>query len=261
MKTTLTCIGTATVLLEAGGLNLLTDPVFDHAPVEYPTGPVTLRSLVGPAVEPADLPVLDAILLSHDEHPDNLDVAGRALLDGRTVLTTVSGAGRLGGDAVGLAPWETHEITGERGTLLVTATPGRHAGDVIGFLIRTPGEEKALYVSGDTVYYDELDEIGRRCSVGTAVLHFGAAVVPFFGADPITMDGEQGARLARSLGAETVVPVHYDAWDHFTEGRDGIVDAFTRAGLPHLLRWPERGVRTVIDSGTSSWGASAVCGP
>lgn len=104
VKTTLTYIGTATVLIEAGGLNLLTDPAFDHAPTEYPTGPVTLRSLVGPALAPQDLPALDAILLSHDEHPDNLDAAGRALLAGRTVLTTVSGARRLGDGAIGLAP-------------------------------------------------------------------------------------------------------------------------------------------------------------
>ncbi|WP_440072261.1 MBL fold metallo-hydrolase [Streptosporangium sp. OZ121] len=252
MKTTLTYIGTATVLLQAGGLNLLTDPAFDPAPTEYPTGPVTLRSLLGPAVEPGDLPVLDAILLSHDEHPDNLDAAGRALLEGRTVLTTVSGARRLGDGAVGLAPWESHELTGEHGTLLVTATPGRHAGDVIGFLLRVPGEDEALYISGDTVYYDELDEIGRRYTVGAAVLHFGAAVVPYFGNDYITMDGEQGARLTQSLGAGTVVPVHYDAWEHFTQGRDGITDAFARAGLDDRLHWAERGLATVIDTTPSS---------
>ncbi|WP_405697528.1 MBL fold metallo-hydrolase [Streptomyces sp. NBC_01185] len=248
MKTTLTYIGTATVLIEAGGLNLLTDPAFDHAPTEYPTGPVTLRSLVGPALAPQDLPALDAILLSHDEHPDNLDAAGRALLAGRTVLTTVSGARRLGDGAIGLAPWETHELTGDRGTLLVTATPGRHAGDVIGFLLRAPGDDDALYISGDTVYYDELDDIGRRCSVGAAVLHFGAAVVPYFGEDYITMDGAQGALLTQALGARTVVPVHYDAWDHFTQGREGITEAFTHARLDDRLQWAERGVPTVIDT-------------
>ncbi|MEU5755132.1 MBL fold metallo-hydrolase [Streptomyces sp. NPDC047829] len=155
---------------------------------------------------------------------------------------------RLGGRAVGLAPWETHELTGEGGSLLVTATPGRHAGDVIGFLLQVPGEDDALYISGDTVYYDELDEIGRRCSVGTALLHFGAAVVPYFGDDYITMDGEQGARLTRAIGARTVVPVHFDAWDHFTQGRAGIMDAFTRAGLAHRLHWLDRGTPTVVDT-------------
>ncbi|MFE5393081.1 MBL fold metallo-hydrolase [Streptomyces sp. NPDC056568] len=248
MKTTITHIGTATVLLEIGGLHLLTDPAFDDAPASYPTGPVTLRSLTGAAVPATSLPHLDAILLSHDEHPDNLDTAGRALLEGRTVLTTVSGAQRLGGRAVGLAPWETHELTGEGGTLLVTATPGRHAGDVIGFLLQVPGEDEAFYISGDTVYYDELDEIGRRYSVGTALLHFGAAVVPYFGEDYITMDGEQGARLTRAIDARTIVPVHFDAWDHFTQGRAGIVDAFTRAGLADRLHWLDRGTPTVVDT-------------
>ncbi|MGW1671208.1 MBL fold metallo-hydrolase [Streptomyces sp. NPDC002324] len=246
MKTTATYIGTATVLLEVGGLRLLTDPAFDPAPAEYPKGPVTLRSLTGAAVAPGDLPAIDAVLLSHDEHPDNLDEAGRALLAGRTVLTTVSGAERLGGKAVGLAPWTAYELDSDGGSVRITATPGRHAGDVIGFVIQTPGQDEALYISGDTVYYDELDEIGRRFPVGTALLHFGAAVVEWFGDDFITMDGAQGAALAKSLGATTVVPIHYDAWDHFTQGREGIVEAFTQAGIPDRLRWLTPGVATLL---------------
>ena len=48
---------------------------------------------------------IDAVLLSHDQHEDNLDAAGRSLLDeAGLVITTVAGAGRLGGGAVGLAP-------------------------------------------------------------------------------------------------------------------------------------------------------------
>ncbi|WP_330350882.1 MBL fold metallo-hydrolase [Streptomyces sp. NBC_00582] len=246
MKATVTYIGTATVLLEVGGLRLLTDPAFDPAPAEYPRGPVTLRSLRDPAVAAADLPPLDAVLLSHDEHPDNLDEAGRALIADLTVLTTVSGAARLGGGAVGLAPWDTYELPGAQGGVRITATPGRHAGEVIGFVIQVAGEAEALYISGDTVYYEELDEIGRRFSIGTALLHFGAAVVEWFGKDFITMDGTQGVRLTKSLRARTVVPVHYDAWDHFTEGRDDIVDAFAEAGLLDRLCWPARGVPTIV---------------
>ena len=42
------------------------------------------------------------MLISHDNHPDNLDDRGRALALGtRLVLTTTSGAGRLGGPATG----------------------------------------------------------------------------------------------------------------------------------------------------------------
>ncbi|MFH8559008.1 MBL fold metallo-hydrolase [Streptomyces celluloflavus] len=240
MKITATHIGTATALVEAGPLRLLTDPVFDPAPATYVHGPITLRSTAHPALTAAELPPVDAVLLSHDEHPDNLDDTGRALLPGKTVLTTVSGAGRLGAGAVGLAPWQTRELTAHGRTLRITATPGRHdpVGDVIGFVLETPGEDGAVYISGDTVHFPELDEIGRRFTIDTAFLHLGAArLAAAAGDDLLTMDGAQGAALARSLGARTVVPLHYASWEHFTEDRADITAAFAAEGIADRLHW------------------------
>ncbi|MFF1342831.1 MBL fold metallo-hydrolase [Streptomyces sp. NPDC058290] len=248
MKFSATHIGTATVLLEIAGLRLLTDPVFD-APAEYRHDPVVLRSTAGPAIALADLPPIDAVLLSHDDHPDNLDAAGRTLLAGRPVLTTQSGAGRLGGQAVGLAPWAAYELTVRGTTLRITATPGVHGpvGDVIGFVIEAEGEEEALYISGDTVYVDELDRIAERFSIGTALLHLGAARIAAFGNGRlITMDAAQGAALTRSLGARTAVPVHYASWEHFSEDRAGITAAFAAAGVGDRLRWLTPGARETL---------------
>ncbi len=57
-----------------------------------------VSKVAGPAVAIGDLGPLDAILLTHDHHADNLDAAGRTLLaDVPTVITTVAGAARLGG--------------------------------------------------------------------------------------------------------------------------------------------------------------------
>src|SRR6185369_13137328 len=104
----LTYIGGPTALLEIGGLRLLTDPTFDPAGDEYPSGPATLRKTAGPAVSLGDLGPVDYVLLSHDHHFDNLDHAGRSMLpQARAVLTTVEGAGRLGGNSLGLPPWQT----------------------------------------------------------------------------------------------------------------------------------------------------------
>lgn len=249
MKFTATHIGTATVLLEIGGLRLLTDPAFDPAPAEYRMGPVVLQSTAGPAIAIEDLPEIDAVLLSHDDHPDNLDATGRTLLPGRPVLTTESGAGRLGGEAVGLAPWATYELTVRGTTLRITATPGVHGpvGDVIGFVIQADGEEEALYISGDTVYTAELDEIARRFTIGTALLHLGAARIDAFGGGRlITMDAVQGAALTRSLGAHTAVPLHYTSWEHFTEDRDQVTAAFEAAGLADHLQWLTPGARRTL---------------
>ena len=148
----LTLIGGPTILIETGGLRLLTDPTFDP-PGSYQSGSITLQKTAGPALGVAELGRIDAVLLSHDQHADNLDPAGRALLtDIPTVLTTRIGAQRLGGKTHGLVPWETIEINAAGGTKLhVTATPARHgpvgiepiAGDVVGFLL---GNEKPALI-------------------------------------------------------------------------------------------------------------------
>ena len=92
---TITLIGGPTALLEVAGLRLLTDPTFSP-PGAYPTGAVTLTKLTGPAMELEAIGDIDAVLLSHDQHADNLDPAGRACLaSARRVLTTKVGADRL----------------------------------------------------------------------------------------------------------------------------------------------------------------------
>ena len=110
------------------------------------------------------------MLLTHDHHGDNLDPAGRALLPSAgVVVTTVPGAGRLGGAARGLAPWETTTLEAPgRPTIEITATPCRHGpplsrpivGDVIGFALRWDGQQHGvLWISGDTVLYDGVREV------------------------------------------------------------------------------------------------------
>src|SRR5215211_275577 len=106
LEVSLTHIGGPTVLIEVGGWRLLTDPTFDPPGKSYRFGWVTgSRKLTGPAIAAADVGPIDAVLLSHDHHDDNLDGAGRALLrSAGIVITTVPGAKRLGADARGLEP-------------------------------------------------------------------------------------------------------------------------------------------------------------
>ncbi len=104
------------MLIEVGGWRLLTDPTFDAPGRRYSFGwGASSRKLAGPAIPAGDLGPIDAVLLTHDHHGDNLDDAGRALLPSAgAVVTTVSGAGRLGGTARGLAPWQTTRARGAR---------------------------------------------------------------------------------------------------------------------------------------------------
>lgn len=237
--------GGPTALLEYGGLRILTDPTFD-APGEYPLGDLVLTKTAPASIDPADLGSVDAVLLSHDEHPDNLDNFGRALLaDVPLVLTTGGGAGRLGGTARGLAPWETVELPRpDGGTVTVTATPAQHGpkgcepftGEVIGFVL-SAADLPIVYVSGDNASLDLVREIGERVGpVDTAVLFVGAVRTPLFDGALLTIDSTQAAEAATILGARRVVPVHCDSWGHFTESRDDVVAAFAAAGLSDRLQ-------------------------
>ena len=114
MTLTLTLIGGPTVLIEAAGFRLVTDPTFD-APGEYRLSYVTLTKTSGPALAADEIGEIDAVLLSHDQHSDNLDRAGRAFLaKARRVLTTTAGAARLDGNAEGLRPWQATQLTDRR---------------------------------------------------------------------------------------------------------------------------------------------------
>lgn len=246
---TLTLIGGPTVLLEAAGLRLLTDPTFDPAGTRYAQGPVRFTKTAGPALLPEQLGPVDVVLLSHDEHLDNLDAAGRALLpQAGLVLTTPSGAKRLGGNARGLTPWERVQV----GEVAVTAVPARHGpegserflGEVTGFVVEAGGE--ALYVSGDTRAFAPLSEVGRRFRIGTAVVHAGDAHFAEVPVDRLTPDAREAAEVFRAVGAETLVPVHVDGWAHVREGREALGRALAAEGLDGALLCPTPGERTPL---------------
>jgi L-ascorbate metabolism protein UlaG (beta-lactamase superfamily) len=240
---TLTYIGGPTALLEIGGLRLLTDPTFDPAGTDYPTPVYTLRKTQAPAIDASVLGRVDAVLLSHDHHFDNLDRAGRALLaEVPVTLTTTAGAERLGGTARGLALWESAQL-GD--AVRVTATPARHGpaggdrGPVIGFVLTSPGQDGAVYVSGDTVWFDGVEEIGRRFTIGVAQ-------VAVAGPHALTFTADDGVALARAWPRARIVPLHYEGWEHFTESREEIQHAFEAAGLEACLSWLAPGTPTRI---------------
>ena len=239
-------LGGPTALIEYGGLRFLTDPTFD-APGEYPLGGGRSLTKTAPsAADPADLGPVDAVLLSHDQHPDNLDTAGRALLaEVPVVLTTRSAAARLGGTTQGLAPWDAVDLPRPGGgTVTVTATPALHGpegcepvtGEVVGFVLTAAGLP-TVHVSGDNASLDVVREIaGRVGPVDTAVLFAGAARTALFDGALLTIDGARAAEAATVLGARRVVAAHCDSWAHFTEGREDVVAAFTAAGIADRLQ-------------------------
>jgi L-ascorbate metabolism protein UlaG (beta-lactamase superfamily) len=239
----ITHIGGPTTLIEVAGRRILTDPTFDPPGRRYAFGwGTSSRKLAGPAVAPEAIGAVDAVLLTHEHHDDNLDAAGRALLPAvGVVVTTVSGARRLGGSARGLPEWGTTrlEATG-RETIEVTATPCRHGpplshplvGDVIGFALRWEGG--SLWISGDTVLYDGVREAARRVEADVALLHLGAVRFPVTGPLHYTMTARDAVELCELLRPRVAIPIHYEGWSHFHEGRAEIERELERA--PQLVR-------------------------
>lgn len=258
----LTLIGGPTALLEIGPFRLLTDPVLDPPGGHYRFFPgMSSRKLTGPALEAGDLGRIDAVLLSHEHHADNLDTAGRELLPhaGR-VLTTETGAKRLGGNAEGFAPWATTTLERDGQTLTLTATPARHGpplsepltGPVVGFVIegdalRGPDGAGTIYWTGDTVMYRGVEEVGRRFDVDVALINLGRVRFPLTGPARYTMGASAAVRAAAALRPRLLVPLHFEGWAHFAEDEATARDGLAAADCE--VRWPVRGGVTELGRG------------
>jgi L-ascorbate metabolism protein UlaG (beta-lactamase superfamily) len=235
-------LGGPTTVVDIGGHRIVMDPTFDPPGLH-----AYLTKLTGPAVSADALGPVDAVLISHDQHPDNLDDDGRRMaLAAPLVLTHPRAAGRLGPPAVGVAPWDSYEL----GSLAVQAIPAVHGPadgqrdasghincEVTGFVLSGPGVP-TVYLSGDNASMSAVKNVADRVgAIDIAVLFAGAASVPTKERGrPLTLTSARAAAAAELLGAQLVIPAHVDGWAHFSEGAEEFVAAFDQAGISTLLR-------------------------
>ena len=159
-----------------------------------------------------------------------------------------------GANAIGLAPWESVEFRSLGGAALsITATPARHGpaggdrGPVIGFVLESSdATDPVVYVSGDTVWYEGVSNVGERFDVDIAVLNLGAARVAVAGPHDLTFNAEDALTLARAWPSATIIPLHFEGWTHFTEGASEIRAAFDAAGMSERIRWLAPGQPTSV---------------
>ncbi|WP_036569165.1 MBL fold metallo-hydrolase [Nocardioides sp. URHA0032] len=246
MEATLEFIGTATTLLRLGATTLLTDPNFLHRGQRAYLGKgLFSKRLTEPSLQPEQLPAVDGVLLSH-LHGDHFDRIARERLDkDLPVLTTSAASRKLGswgfGAAHGMSTWETAELAGVR----VTAVPGRHARGpfqavlppVLGTVVEVDGFR--TYVTGDTLYYPWLREVGERCGpIDAMVIHLGGTRALGL---LVTMDGEQGADLVETIRPTLTIPVHHDDYTVFRSPLGDFLAACRDRDLPTRVQPVARG--------------------
>lgn len=236
-------IGGPTTLVDIAGYRVLVDPTFDP-----PGDHGYLHKTAGPTIPPEALGAVDVVLVSHDQHPDNLDDAGRRFaLRAPTLLTTPTSATRLGTPAHGMPTWTTW--TSEDSALTITALPARHGPadgetdadgfvncEVTGFLLAAQGGP-SVYVSGDNASLEHVREIREHVGeLDVAVLFAGAASVPAkFDGRPLSLTAARAAAGAEVLGAAHVVVAHQTGWAHFGDGPEETRRAFVQVGIANAL--------------------------
>jgi L-ascorbate metabolism protein UlaG (beta-lactamase superfamily) len=224
-------IGTATVLVRYQGLTILTDPNFLHKGEHVHLGyGLTSQRLTNPAIDFDKLPPIDLVVLSHF-HEDHFDKLVQQKLDKNIPIATTPGAAKalkeLGFTrAVGLSSWDRLDVEKGAARLRITAVPGRHGKlgmqallpDVMGSVfdfgpdVATPAYR--MYVSGDTLIYDDLKAIPQRFpGVDLALLHLGGTRI--LGVFKVTMDAKDGVQLLQIVQPRHAIPIHYNDYDVF----------------------------------------------
>lgn len=230
MNIHITHIDTACILLEIGGFKILTDPTLDKAgPLYYHGYGAVSRKTDNPALSMEQLKDVDLILLSHHQHKDNFDNNGRELTRHVATVLSTKKAGHDIPGITGLDNWETYAVpTDKVKGLRITATPAQHhpwwipefiSGTVIGFVIEFEGQENGvIYISGDTVYFNGINEVAKRFKVDIGIFHAGGVQFRYLsGFGQYTMDSKDLLKSVQVINPNTIIPIHHRGWTHFKE--------------------------------------------
>ena len=251
-----TFIGTATVLIRYGGMTILTDPNFlhkgDHVQLGYG---LTSERLTEPAMPIETLPPIDLVILSHF-HGDHFDQLVQEKLP-RTIPVVTTPQSAVALENLGfarrypLATWDTLVVTKGQTVLRISAMPGRHGPPLLAALLpsvmgsmldfSSPGKpDYRMYISGDTLVYDDLKEIPQRFpEVDLALLHLGGTRI--LGVMKVTMDGADGARMMQLVAPRHAIPIHYNDYTVFKSPLSDFEQAVKAAELQNRVTYLKHG--------------------
>ena len=252
-------IGTATVLIRYQGFTILTDPNFlhkgDHVHLGYG---LHAERLTNPALELAQLPPLDLVILSH-MHEDHFDRAVQASLPRDVpIVSTQEALAKLQAlgfrKAIALATWEALALRRGGARLTVSAMPARHGPGLVNAMLPSvmgsmldfaalPGQPRyRMYISGDTLIHDAISLIPHRFpDIDLALLHLGGTRI--LKVVKVTMDGKDGLEMLRIIAPARAIPIHFDDYDVFKSPLSDFEQEVRGAGLEGKVTYLKRGER------------------
>ena len=249
-------VGTATVILRYGGFTILTDPNFLHAGDHVHLGyGLTAERLTNPALELEELPPIDFCVLSH-YHGDHFDqIVEERLQKDLPIITTEHAAAAIKEKgftaAIALDTWDAVTVSKNGTQVRVTAMPGKHGpavtdlllppvmGSMLEFQPATQKTALRLYITGDTLVHDDLNEIPRRYpEIDLALFHLGGTRILGI---LLTMDAEQGVEAIRIINPREVIPIHYNDYEVFKSPLEDFKKAVEAAGFADRVRYLNHG--------------------
>lgn len=286
MQPSVTWIGHATVLAQFAGLNVITDPHFSEraSPVSF-LGP---RRAQPPGLQPAQLPHIDIVLISHN-HYDHLDEASVLALQAQ------AGGAPLFLVPLGLKPWfaalgitrveamdwwQAHQAAAPAGPVTIVFTPAQHwSGRTLadrmatlwgGFAVLAP--DLHFFYSGDTGYSPDFRDIRAHFADRQRDGGFDIALIPVGAYEPRWFMREQhvnpaeAVQIHRDLGARRSLGVHWGTFNLTDEALDEPPRALARAreqaglgaddffvlAVGETRRLPPRAPRVVAPAGQSA---------
>jgi L-ascorbate metabolism protein UlaG (beta-lactamase superfamily) len=250
-------IGTATVLIRFQGMTILTDPNFlhkgDHVHLGYG---LTSERLTNPAIDLDKLPPIDFVVLSH-MHEDHFDKLVQQKLDHALPIVTTKEAAeklkRIGfTHTMGLSHFDRVEVQKGDARLRITSMPGRHGkagmqvllptvmGSLLDFGPKPDTPSYRMYISGDTLIYDDIRTIPQRFpGINLALLHLGGTRI--LGVFKVTMDGQDGVQMLQIIQPEKAIPIHYNDYDVFKSPLADFQNAVKAAGLEQKVIYLKHG--------------------
>ena len=95
-------------------------------------------------------------------------------------------------------------------------------------------------------------QVARRIPVDVALLHLGGVRFPVTGPVRYSMTAKQAVETLRLVRPRIAVPVHYEGWRHFRQGRPAVEAALAQApDVQGRVRWLEIGTPTELSRGDS----------